>query len=98
MASVHGNDFDSTTRLTFAETIGSVAAASGFGALWVSGGSDGWRLYKVDVDFNVLRPGLVRLDHFIVKPALAVFDNDVIVAWTGTDDDHHLNLGRLGLF
>jgi hypothetical protein len=104
MSSGAGNDFDSTTRRTFeGGLVFGQGAVSAVGALWLSGQAlldplTLWRLLKIDTDASSGEEGRVATEITRMPPALTLFEDKVLVAWTGVDDERHLNLGRLSLF
>jgi hypothetical protein len=102
MRSRNGNDFDSSTKVVLGGTSPSDGAGFAlFVSQWIAVGTPaGPLLVKVDrgpdgVTYEVAP--ITGWESFWGPPALVSFQGRVVIAWAGTDDDHHLNVGFLEL-
>jgi hypothetical protein len=104
MTSKNGNDFDSTTRVVLGDA-GPAPEGAGldlFVSQWIAFSTpNGPRLIKVnqgpDGVTSEVAP-IIGSESFFGPPAMVNFHGQVVIAWAGTDDDHHLNAGFLELF
>jgi hypothetical protein len=107
MSSEHGNDFDSRTK-TVSGSPGPLPSAASFrDSIWISsailleGGHTDTHILQFQIDPSgqaVLKDGAhIAGDEAIEKQALVVHHDQLVMAWTGTDDPGHLNIGIVDL-